>query len=193
MRYIFRSQSLMRTFGFLALHPDDEYGAAEIATFVGVTRPAIVQALGYLEQDGLVSKRSVGKKRLYRINADHSYYPELRSIALKTLGGVETIAKEIQDDPAVRFAAVFGSFARGDEGQQSDLDVLFVIGDKDWEEVDYRLATAMASVSQQIARTVSPNIYRESEFARLRREKNASVEQILSSPMTVLKGELSAA
>jgi predicted nucleotidyltransferase len=183
----------MRTVGFLALHQDGEYGAADIAEFVGVTRPAIVQALGYLERDGLVSKRSVGKKRLYRINADHSYYPELRSIALKTLGGVETIAKEIQDDPAVRFAAVFGSFARGDEGPQSDLDVLFVIGDKDWEEVDYRLASAMAGVSQQIARTVSPNIYRESEFARLRREKNASVEQILSSPMTVLKGELSAA
>lgn len=193
MRYIFRSQSLMRTFGFLALHPDDEYGAAEIATFVGVTRPAIVQALGYLEQDGLVSKRSVGKKRLYRINTEHAYYPELRSIALKTLGGIETIAKEIQADPAVRFAAVFGSFARGEEGPQSDIDVLFIIGDENWEDVDYRIATAMAGVSEQIARRVAPNIYRESEFARLRREKNASVEQILSSPMTVLKGELSAA
>lgn len=193
MRYIFRSQSLMRTFGFLALHPDDEYGAAEIATFVGVTRPAIVQALGYLEQDGLVSKRSVGKKRLYRINTEHAYYPELRSIALKTLGGIETIAKEIQADPAVRFAAVFGSFARGEEGPQSDIDVLFIIGDENWEDVDYRIATAMAGVSEQIARRVAPNIYRESEFARLRREKNASVEQILSSPMTVLKGELGAA
>ena len=51
----------------------------------------------------------------------------------------------------------------------------------------------MAGVSEQIARRVSPNIYRESEFTRLRRERNASVEQILSSPMTVLKGELSAA
>jgi uncharacterized protein len=193
MRYLFRSQALMRTVGFLALHQNGEYGAADIAGFVGVTRPAIVQALGYLEQDGLLSRRSVGKKRLYRINTDHPYYPELRSIALKTLGGIETIAKEIQADPAVRFAAVFGSFARGDEGSQSDIDVLFVIGDEGWEEVDYRLATAMAGVSQQIARTVSPNIYRESEFARLRRESNPSVEQILSSPMTVLKGELSAA
>ena len=193
MRYIFRSQSLMRTFGFLALHPDGEYGAAEIAQVVGVTRPAIVSALGYLEQDGLVTKRSVGKKRLFRIKTDAPYYPELRSIALKTLGGIETIAKEIQADPDVRFAAVFGSFARGEEGPQSDIDVLFVIGDEDWEEVDYRLATAMAGVSEQIARRVSPNIYRESEFTRLRREGNASVEQILSSPMTVLKGELGAA
>ena len=193
MRYIFRSQSLMRTFGFLALHPDGEFGAAEIAEVVGVTRPAIVSALGYLEQDGLVTKRSVGKKRLYRIKTDAAYYPELRSIALKTLGGIETIAKEIQADPDVRFAAVFGSFARGEEGPQSDIDILFVIGDEGWEEVDYRLATAMAGVSEQIARRVSPNIYRESEFTRLRREGNASVEQILSSPMTVLKGKLSAA
>lgn len=193
MRYIFRSQSLMRTFGYLALHSDDEFGAADIAEVVGVTRPAIVQALGYLEQDGLVSKRSVGKKRLYRINTGHAYYPELRSIALKTLGGIETIAKEIQADPDVHFAAVFGSFARSEEGPQSDIDVLFVIGDDNWEEVDYRIATAMVGVSEQIARQVSPNIYRESEFARLRRENNTSVEQILSSPMTVLKGALNPA
>lgn len=193
MRYIFRSQSLIRTFGFLALHAEEEYGAADIAEFVGVTRPAIVQALGYLEQDGLVSKRSVGKKRLYRIRTDAPYYPELRSLALKTLGGIETIAKQIQGDPDVRFAAVFGSFARGEEGPQSDIDVLFIIGDENWEEVDYRLATAMARVSEQIARRVTPNIYRASEFDRLRLEENASVQQILASPMTVLKGELTAA
>lgn len=47
-------------------------------------------------------------------------------------------------------------------------------------------------VSEQIARHVSPNIYRVSEFARLRREANAAIAQILSSPMTVLKGNLSA-
>lgn len=193
MRYIFRSQSLMRTFSFLALHQEEEYGAADIAEFVGVTRPAIVQALGYLERDGLVTKRSVGKKRLYRIKTDNAYYPELRSIALKTLGGIETISKEIQDDPAIHFAAVFGSFARGDEGTQSDIDVLFVIADKGWEEVDYRIASSMAGVSEQIARHVSPSIYRVSEFARLRREANPAIALILSSPMTVLKGDLSAA
>ena len=193
MRYIFRSQSLMRTFSFLALHQEDEYGAADIAEFVGVTRPSIVQALGYLERDGLVSKRSVGKKRLYRIKTDNAYYPELRSIALKTLGGIETIAKEIHDDPAIQFAAVFGSFARGDEGVQSDIDVLFIIADKGWEEADYRIASSMVGVSEQIARHVSPNIYRVSEFERLRREANPAIAQILSSPMTVLKGELSAA
>lgn len=59
-----------------------------------------------------MTKRSVGNKRLYRIKTDNAYYPELRSIALKTLGGIETIAKEIQGDPAIGFAAVFGSFAR---------------------------------------------------------------------------------
>ncbi len=193
MRYIFRSQSLMRTFSFLALHQEDEYGAADIAEFVGVTRPAIVQALGYLERDGLVSKRTVGKKRLYRIKTDTAYYPELRSIALKTLGGIETIAKEIQDDAAIQFAAVFGSFARGDEGAQSDIDVLFVIDDEGWEEADYRIASSMAGVSEQIARRVSPNIYRASEFKRLRRDANPAVKQILASPMTVLKGELAAA
>lgn len=193
MRYIFRSQSLMRTFSFLALHQEDEYGAADIAEFVGVTRPAIVQALGYLERDDLVSKRTVGKKRLYRIRTDSAYYPELRSIALKTLGGIETIAREIQDDASIQFAAVFGSFARGDEGAQSDIDVLFVIDDDGWEEADYRIASSMAGVSEQIARRVSPNIYRASEFERLRRDANPAVEQILSSPMTVLKGELKAA
>jgi len=71
--------------------------------------------------------------------------------------------------------------------------VLFIIDDKGWEETDYRIAAAIARVSEQIARRVSPNIYRASEFERLRRETNPAIEQILSSPMTVMKGELKAA
>jgi len=68
------------------------------------------------------------------------------SIALKTLGGIETIAREIQDDPAIRFAAVIGSFARGGEGAQSDVDVFFVIDDQGWKETD--LPRWLASISR---------------------------------------------
>ncbi|MDQ3688813.1 MAG: hypothetical protein M3406_02005 [Chloroflexota bacterium] len=58
---------------------------------------------------------------------------------------------------------------------------------------DDRIAALMAGVSEQIARRVSPNVCRASEFERLRREVNPAIEQILSSPMTALKGELAAA
>ena len=50
----------------LELVRDGERSAGEIATHFDVTRPAISQHLGVLQEAGLVSVRRIGTRRLYR-------------------------------------------------------------------------------------------------------------------------------
>lgn len=191
MNYLFRSRVLMRAASILSMHAGEEYGIEELAQLIGAARQSVATALEYLEADGLVRHRTVGKKNLYTVAVDHPFYPEVRSVALKTFGGSEEILRAILDDQKVFFAAIFGSFARGEERLASDLDVLFVIDDDGQEEEDYRLAVTMVGIGSQIARQVNPSIYSRSEFQRLISETNATLQNILAAPMIVLKGDIS--
>jgi predicted nucleotidyltransferase len=151
---------------------------------------AVRQALAYLEKDDLVSHRAIGRRWLYRANIAHPYFPELRSIAVKSLGGHDEIVRAIRSDARILFCAVFGSFARDAERPGSDLDVLFVIKDQGADDTDFRLATQMAGVSARIGRTVNPSIYPLTEFRRLQAIHEPSLETILAGHLLVLKGEL---
>ena len=61
----------------LGLIRRDELSSTEIASHFDVTRPAISQHLGVLEQAGLVDVRRVGTRRLYRVRPEG--LAELRS------------------------------------------------------------------------------------------------------------------
>jgi predicted nucleotidyltransferase len=190
MRYLFRSKALHRSMSILALHSDKEFDIDELASFAGVTSVATRQAMKYLVADGLVSQRSVGRRWLYRAEPNHPYFPELRSIAVKSFGGQDEVRKSITSDADVLIAAIFGSFARGEERPESDIDILFVVADEDAEETDFRLATTMAGVSVRIARQVNPSIYSLSQFRGLMAEQNQALAEILKGPLVLLKGEL---
>jgi predicted nucleotidyltransferase len=189
MRYLFRSRALQLSLSFLAMHTEDEYPVEDVAEAAGVSVIAARQALGYLERDDLVSHRAVGRRWLYRVNVHHPYFPDLRSIAVKSLGGHDEIARAIYDDDRILFSAVFGSFARGTERVGSDVDVLFVVADEGADDTDFRIASKMAGVSARIARQVNPSIYPISEFRRLQDAKDESLSSILAGKLLVLKGE----
>jgi uncharacterized protein len=187
--HMFRSPTVAKVIAVLALHEEEEFGAEELSARVGVARPNVFQALRYLEMDGIVNRRAVGKKHLYRAAVDHPLYPELKGIAIKTFGGQEQVLRALREDPRVLFAAIYGSVARGDENPRSDIDVLVVVADEDAEESDYRVASRLAVASHQIGRSVHSSIHSLREFHSLRRT-NDVMRSILSSPLVVLKGSL---
>jgi predicted nucleotidyltransferase len=172
------------------MHTGEEYGAEDISRIINADRTTVLKALGYLEADGLVVRRAVGKKFLYSVVTKHPFYPEIRGIAIKSFGGLSEVTTAISGDKKIVFAAVFGSFARGAETSRSDIDVLFVIEDEGWEEEDYKIATVMAGVGDRVAREVHPAIYSRSEFARLRGTRSQALLDILASPMIAIKGDI---
>ena len=189
MFQIFRSPTVAKIIAVLAMHESEELGANDLARQVSVARPNILQALEYLEADGIVTHRAIGRKYMYRIVTEHPLYPELKGLAIKTFGGQEAVLRAIRDDKAVLFAAIYGSIARREEKRESDLDVLIIITDEESESADYRLATRLALAAQQLGRPIHPAIHPRSEFRQLRKS-NPVMRSILSSPMVVLKGVL---
>jgi predicted nucleotidyltransferase len=106
------------------------------------------RALARLERVGLVSADSVGPARLYKLNRRHvlwdTVFSGLAGAARTEQRLGEIVQRALADHASV---AVFGSFARGDAGPESDIDLVIVwTDDVDFDTQDGVIQTIETEV-----------------------------------------------
>jgi uncharacterized protein len=125
----------------------------------GFSIGAIQTELKKLLRFELVEKRKDGNRIYFQANKAHPLYSDLRNIVLKTNGIADIIKDALIHSDAIRYAFIFGSFARKEETQASDID-LMVIGD-----VGLRQLTKMLSgLSDKLSREINPHCLSEQNF-----------------------------
>ena len=78
-------------------------------------------------QQGIVEEQAGGNAVLYRLNCAHLAAPAVVELADVWAVLLERLTAELSDWPVrPRFAALFGSAARGTSGPDSDIDVFLV-------------------------------------------------------------------
>ncbi len=83
--------------------------------------------LGRLEKVGLITVQPVGRANVYSLNRSHLLWPVVDAafnVPIRIEGIVAQIVRRHVGDSAT--VAVYGSFARGEAGPDSDLDILIV-------------------------------------------------------------------
>ncbi|HDR89171.1 MAG TPA: toxin-antitoxin system toxin subunit, partial [Bacteroidetes bacterium] len=79
-----------------------------------------------LSELDLILKEKDGNRTYYRANKSHPLYSDIHNLVLKTSGLVDVLRNALGTEK-IKLAFVFGSFARGEESADSDID-LMVIG-----------------------------------------------------------------
>lgn len=104
-----------------------ELTGRRVADLSGVPVASAARVLAELERIGLVSSRSVGSARLYKLNRDHILWSPIQQI-IDSPARIEKIAAEVASIRVHGRASVatFGSFARNQAGTSSDVDLLVV-------------------------------------------------------------------
>lgn len=82
--------------------------------------------------------------------------------------------------------AVFGSFAKGVAGPQSDLDI-FVVGS---EPSPGAATAALAEISRKLGRPVNVVVYDHARYRQERDDAATFVSAIVSAPIVNLRGTL---
>ena len=150
----------------------------------GLAVGTVRQELQRLVRLELVVGRRDSNRVYYRANQEHSLYPEIHSLVLKTAGLVDVL-REALGQEEIQVAFVFGSVARAEERAQSDVD-LMVIGPIGLRQLSRRLST----VSTQLGRVVNPHIMTAEEFRRRKAKRDHFLTRVLESPrMFVIGGK----
>jgi predicted nucleotidyltransferase len=164
---------------------DESFYFREIVRYLGKGRGAVQRELENLVNAGLVVRRKQGNQVYYQANPKSAIFSELKSLMIKT-GGVAGVLRESLTplEQRIRLAFIFGSFAKGKETANSDVDVL-IIGDVKFSEV----VDSLGTVEESITREVNPNVYPEDEFIAKVSEGHHFVTSLIEEPKIFLIGD----
>jgi predicted nucleotidyltransferase len=108
----------------------------------------------------------------------------MRSLLAKTAGVFHLLENALT--PLVKdieFAFVYGSFARGEEKAESDVDLL-VVGETTLDD----LLTQLSPVERSLRRPINPTIYAREELRTKLHSGNHFLRAIQSAQLTFLVG-----
>ena len=163
---------------------DEALHMREIERRSGLSIGTIQQETKKLLHLNLILKRKDGNRIYYRANKEHPLYAEIRGLVLKTVGLADFFRNALKVNPNIQFAFVFGSLARNEENDKSDVD-LMIIG-----EITMRQLTALLSgVSDHIGREINPHILTVREFLKRKSAKDHFLTQVLESPKIFIIGK----
>ena len=149
------------------------------------TGPGAVQKeMAHLASIGLVVRRRIGNQVHYQANAASSIFSELKALVVKTSGVAEILKEALNSlNDRVSFAFIYGSFAKGTETANSDVDVI-IIGGITFSEV----ITVLAEAQDELGREVNPSVYPVGEFTSKLSTGNHFLTTILDEPKIFLIG-----
>jgi len=165
------------------LNPDQRYYARMLSGLVGAQYSAVWKELRNLEGAGLLLSEKDGGRRLFWLNPDNPILSELRAMILKTVGAGDLIRGGLEDVPGIEAVFIFGSFARGEVDERSDLD-LMIIGGLSLQE----LADMIAQVEADLERSVNYVLLTPKEWQERVVNEDPFLMNLLSGPKVMVIG-----
>lgn len=181
---LFTSKSRVRILELLLLNPTSEFHLREISRRTRVSAPYVRREMANLMALGLVLKRSQGNLTLFRLNRDSTIAEELKRIFLKTESFGRFILDDLGEVGNIRFALIYGSFARGEEAEGSDVDLL-IVGDVN----ERGMLDVMEKVEERTGREVNYIAWTEDEFEKKAGEGIPLLEEIVDTPVIMIIGD----
>lgn len=126
------------------LQADGPVAVSALAARTGLSAQGVRNTLSLLRSVGLVEQLGEGRSRLYRADVGHPLYVPLGSLFHAEAERCETIMDALRAavgrlSPAPLGAWIYGSFARGDDVAEEDVEVALVAADEDVETPVERL------------------------------------------------------
>jgi predicted nucleotidyltransferase len=178
------SGALARVVIDFAVHPEEASHGREIQRRTGLTPRSLQTELARLESLGVVRRRPDGRLVRYELVEDSPRWRALRALIRELADPVDVVRNALADVPGIAAAFIFGSFARGDTREDSDVDV-FIIDDGLPEE---RLARRTIEAEILLGREVSVVQMTRDELASRVESGSSFIENVFRRPKLWLVG-----
>jgi len=168
----------------LFVHPEQEFYVSQLIRLGGGGSAQMQRELRRFVRDGLLKRSQAGSQVRYTANRDHPLFPEIRMLVLKTAGLADVLRERLSAISGISVAFVYGSFARGEERADSDVDVM-VIGELDVSEVVGSLTRAQ----DELRRDLNPSVFPPAEFREKLLAGDHFLQRVVAGPKLFLVGD----
>lgn len=181
------SKTQQQVLGLLYGQPDRDFYTNEIIKLSQSGTGAVQRELSKLVDAGIITVREVGNQKRYQANQALPFYSELRSIIVKTFGMAEVIKDALRQwAKKIELAFIYGSIAKGNDTEKSDIDILIVSDEASYSDF-YPFIIKMETT---LGRKINPIFYSSKEWHKKKSEDNYFVAKILKQPkIWLVEGE----
>lgn len=184
LEQLFTSKARVGILEEFLLNANMEYHIREISRITKISPIHVQKELRNLESIGLLSSRKKGNMILYKLQTKSPIADDLKRIFLKTESIGKEILKGIGSKGKIRYALVYGSFAKGTESTASDIDLL-VVGNIEEDEI----LKSISKAEKRIGREVNFILWTEKELLQKIKENITLVREISKTPIIMIIGD----
>ena len=131
--------------GFYFANADKRFYLRELERILNHSVGNLRRQLIKFEKIGLFTKTRLGNLVFYQLNKKYPLYDEMKSIVSKTIGINGILQKSLDSIKGIKTAFIYGSFAKGNEDEKSDIDICIV------GKIDiYKLSRVMNLVEKKL-------------------------------------------
>lgn len=163
----------------------EQFATRDLARRAGVAYGSVDRAMKGLVARGLVTRLETQDGPRFRAPFEDARLRHLFLLLRQGSGIVSALQRALRGVKSVRYACVFGSFARGEDGAQSDIDVLIL---RDREEEQLEIYSQLQRVADRFGREVNPHLLDTQEFLRNVETGEAVAKNIFASARIELLG-----
>jgi len=164
--------------------PDKEYYTRQLASIHKKSVGALHREIKKLISAGILNVRGVGNIKLFSLNKQNPVYEELKNIISKTEGAIKLVKDVVLGVQGVKVAFIYGSFAKGDERYDSDVDI-FLIGDSIDEN---KLVLGISDLEKKIFKEINYTRYAENEYKKEKKKKNSFILEVIKGKKIFIRG-----
>lgn len=164
---------------------DKPWYVRELARATELAHGTVREELNGLAEAGIIFREKSGNRVYYRANTKCPVYPELKMLLIKTVGLADVLREALKPlADRIKVAFIYGSFARGEERADSDVDVM-VVGDVSFGEV----VDVLYGTQEVLHRNVNPSVYPVAEFLEKRAAGHHFIEEVTEGAKIFLVGD----
>ncbi len=153
--------------------PEQSLYLRDLARLSGLAVGTVQREIANLRDADLVLERRDGNRLYFKANTAHPIFPELQGIALKTMGLGPQLANALAGLDGIELAFVYGSYADGTAGAESDID-LFVIGSIGLR----KLSPCLREVADTMHREVNPSVMSAASYREKLKSGDAYIRNV---------------
>lgn len=165
-------------------NPNKKYYLRELERLLNFSVGNIRRELIKLESTGLFLNENKGNLVYYYLNPSYPLFEELKSIIFKTSGAPKILQNFLEKLNGISQAFIYGSFAKGEEKEDSDIDLL-IIGEVNEDE----LIEVISKLERKLQREINYAIYGKEDFKKKKEEGNPFILDILKEKKIFLMGD----